>query len=91
MNKRVRVIISGFVQGVFFRARTRDEAISRGVTGWVTNRPDGKVEALFEGEDEAVEHMVAWCHHGPPHAGVKSVEVEWEAYKGEFRGFGIKY
>ena len=63
---RVHVVIEGRVQGVFFRASTRDEARARGLTGWARNLPDGRVEALFEGDKRVVENMLAWCRKGPP-------------------------
>ena len=68
---RVHVVIEGRVQGVFFRASTRDEARARGLGGWVRNLPDGRVEALFEGDQRVVENMLAWCHKGPPYAYVR--------------------
>lgn len=89
--KRVRVLISGKVQGVFFRAYTEEEANRLGVKGWVRNLPDGRVEAVFEGEDEAVDKMIAWCHRGSPHSKVTQVEVIEEPYTGEFKDFRIRY
>ncbi|WP_038057379.1 acylphosphatase [Thermodesulfobacterium hydrogeniphilum] len=89
--KRVHVFISGRVQGVFFRAYTEAEAKKLGVKGWVRNLPDGRVEAVFEGEDGAVDQMIAWCHKGSPHAKVTKVEVIEEPYKGEFTDFEIRY
>jgi len=74
-QKRVRVVITGWVQGVGFRASCQREAVARGLTGWVRNRWDGTVEALFEGPAEAVDDMLAWCRHGPPMAQVTGVEV----------------
>lgn len=71
---RVRVLVSGRVQGVFFRESTRRQAEGRGVSGWVRNLPDGRVEALFEGPDPLVEGLVAWCQHGPPAAQVDGVQ-----------------
>ncbi len=78
MNARVarRVVVHGAVQGVFFRDTTRRRAQSRGVAGWVRNRADGTVEALFEGERDAVEAMVAFAREGPRGASVENVEVE---------------
>ncbi|HEX2307930.1 MAG TPA: acylphosphatase [Jatrophihabitantaceae bacterium] len=70
-----RVVVRGRVQGVFFRDSCRREAQARGVTGWVSNRADGAVEALFEGEQTAVEQMCAWCRHGTPYADVTGIEV----------------
>lgn len=88
---RAHVIIEGRVQGVFFRAYTQDQARLRKVTGWVKNRYDGKVEAVFEGERNAVQALIDWCRIGPPHASVKTVEITWEDYKGEFSLFSITY
>ncbi|MBW8060282.1 MAG: acylphosphatase [Solirubrobacterales bacterium] len=79
---RRRVIVHGRVQGVFFRDTTRRQATARGVAGWVRNRPDGTVEAVFEGEPEAVEAMVAFCHEGPRGARIERVEVSEEAPQG---------
>lgn len=88
---RVHVLIEGRVQGVFFRASTRDEARALGLTGWARNLPDGRVEALFEGDKRAVENMLAWCHKGPPYAYVDRVEVEWQPYQGDLTDFRIVY
>jgi len=88
---RARVIIRGFVQGVFFRASTRDVAKRLGLTGWVKNLSDGSVEAVFEGEREKVEEAVRWCYKGPPGASVRDVDEEWSDYKGEFSSFEIRY
>jgi len=83
---RTRVVISGEVQGVGFRATCRREAQAAGVSGWVRNRADGRVEAAFEGEAEAVARLVAWCRQGPRWATVRDVTVEEEPPIGE-RGF----
>ncbi len=72
---RVRVIVGGLVQGVFFRASTERAAAEIGVDGWVRNLPDGRVEAVFEGERDDVDKAVAWVRHGPPRAEVESVET----------------
>jgi acylphosphatase len=87
--KRARVVVSGSVQGVFFRTETRDRARSLGVAGWVRNVPDGTVEAVFEGDDEKVDSMVEWCRRGPSGAVVEDVEVEWVEPEGEV-GFSIR-
>ena len=71
-----RVRVHGRVQGVFFRDSCRAEASAHGVAGWVSNEPDGSVAAQFEGDDAAVEAMVAWCRVGPPSARVQRVDVE---------------
>jgi acylphosphatase len=75
---RRRVVVSGRVQGVFFRDSCRELATRRGVSGWVANRDDGTVEAVFEGEPAAVETLVDWCRSGPPSARVDRVEVSDE-------------
>lgn len=88
---RARVIIEGRVQGVFFRYHTQDVAFKLGVKGWVKNRRDGRVEALFEGEKERVDQIIQWCHRGPPEARVTKVCLDWEEYIGEFEDFSINY
>lgn len=90
MKARVHVLVSGRVQGVFFRVETRYEATKRNVDGWVRNSFDGRVEAVFEGEKEDVEQLVAFCRRGPPSAHVTKVDVQWEKYVGEFKGFRIR-
>ncbi|HOD34610.1 MAG TPA: acylphosphatase [Syntrophales bacterium] len=89
--RRLHVYISGQVQGVAFRARTRQEAARLGLGGWVRNLPDGRVEAVFEGPDEKVEEMLRWCRQGPGLARVKGVEASEEPYEGAFRDFLIRY
>jgi acylphosphatase len=91
MKVRVHVFVSGNVQGVFFRSETKHEARLRGVKGWVRNLPNGRVEAVFEGEEEAVKELIEFCKRGPPGARVVKVDVKWENYKGEFRNFEIRY
>jgi len=88
-NIRVHVFVEGRVQGVFFRAETRQEALRNNLTGWVRNLYDGRVEAVFEGSREDVHRMVAWCRKGPPHAVVRNVEAAEEDYSGEFKAFSI--
>jgi len=83
--------VSGRVQGVFFRSETQDEAQRHGLAGWVRNLPDGRVEAVFEGEKEAVNKLIEFCRRGPPGARITDVEVVWENYTGELRGFRIRY
>ena len=72
---RRHVLVSGRVQGVWFRESCRQEAAAAGVAGWVANRPDGQVEAEFEGDEPGVARLVEWCRRGPPQARVDSVEV----------------
>jgi acylphosphatase len=86
---RALVVIRGHVQGVFFRDETRRRARSLGVAGWVANRPDGAVEAVFEGRREAVESMVDWCRRGPSGARVDDVQMAWEDPRGE-EGFAVR-
>jgi acylphosphatase len=86
---RKRVVAHGRVQGVFFRDTTRREAERAGVAGWVTNRGDGAVEAVFEGDEEAVRRMVALVEQGPGHADVDRVEVTGEEPEG-LSGFDVR-
>lgn len=86
---RAHVFVAGTVQGVFYRATTRDEARDRDVAGWVRNLKDGRVEAIFEGEKSQVEAMVEWCYEGSPAAVVEDVTVTYEAPEG-LQGFDIK-
>ena len=86
---RAHVFVSGTVQGVYYRATTRGRATEAGVDGWVKNLPDGRVEAVFEGEKATVESMVEWCHEGSPAARVEDVAVEYEESRG-LDGFEIR-
>jgi acylphosphatase len=86
---RAHVVVKGRVQGVFFRSDTRDRARSLGVGGWVANKPDGTVEAVFEGPREQVEALLRWCRRGPAGAYVEDVQVIWEEPRGE-RGFVVR-
>jgi acylphosphatase len=88
-DQRARVRIVGRVQGVFFRAETRDRARSLSLVGWVRNARDGSVEAAFEGPSERVQSMLDWCRRGPSLAQVDDVSVEWEEPRGE-AGFEIR-
>jgi acylphosphatase len=92
MNQaRLHVYVSGRVQGVFFRSSTETVARQLGLTGWVRNLRDGRVEAVFEGERQVLGEMLAWCHEGPEGAVVNEVEEIWENHSGEFHGFDIRY
>jgi acylphosphatase len=86
---RRRVIARGRVQGVFFRDSTEREARSAGVAGWVSNRPDGRVEAVFEGEEDAVERLVEFVRRGPGRAEVEDIEVHEEEPQG-LHGFEVR-
>ncbi len=91
MLVRAHVFVSGKVQGVWFRGTTKDEADKLGLTGWVRNLPDGRVEAIFEGEKEKIEKAIQFCGKGPRGARVTAVEVSWESYTGEFKDFKTRY
>jgi acylphosphatase len=87
---RAHIFISGRVQGVFFRSETRLEAKKRGVSGWIANLPDGRVEAVFEGEEASVRELVEFCRRGPRGARVTGMNVEWETYTGKFEDFEVR-
>ena len=91
MMVEAHVLISGKVQGVWFRANTKEKARQLNIKGWVRNLPDGRVEAVFQGEKEMVEEMIKWCYKGPPLAEVENVEVEWKEPEEEFEDFSILY
>ena len=86
---RAHVYVTGYVQGVFYRHTTAPRARDRGLTGWVRNLPDGRVEAVLEGEESDVRNLVEWCRSGPAHATVEKVDVEWEPPESIFSGFRI--
>ena len=88
---RAEVIISGRVQGVWFRGTTVEMARPLGLTGYVRNRLDGRVEAVFEGPESGVRRAVSWCHRGPRSASVESVDVRWGEATGEYRDFSTRY
>ena len=88
---RAHLLIEGRVQGVFFRACTQEEAQKRKLTGWVKNLYDGRVAAVFEGEEKDVQSMITWCHSGPPHAVVTDVSVDIKEYIGEFSDFSLRF
>ena len=91
MKVRAHILVSGRVQGVFYRSETRYEARKHHVNGWIRNLPDDRVEAVFEGEEEDVKQLVEFCKRGPPSARVASIEVSWEAYSDVFTGFEMRY
>lgn len=88
--KRVHLIISGKVQGVFFRHNTKKKAIELGIKGWVKNLEDD-VEVVAEGNEGRLKELIEWCHQGPKGASVDNIQMEWEKYKGEFDKFEIRY
>jgi len=86
---RARVLVTGIVQGVNFRHHTRIQALRRGLAGFVRNRPDGSVEAVFQGDRTSIAEVIDWCHKGPPSARVRNVSVIWEDGEEDFEGFHI--
>ncbi len=91
MKVRLHIFVFGRVQGVFFRANTRDKALGLGLAGWVRNVRDGSVEIMAEGEKEILEELLEWCSEGPASASVSKVEHEWLESRDEFSDFRIKY
>ena len=91
MNARAHVLISGRVQGVYFRQNTKRQAQKQEVNGWVRNLDDGRVEAVFEGEESAVKALVDFCRKGPSGASVAEITVDWATCTGEFQSFDIAY
>lgn len=88
--ERAYVYVSGRVQGVFFRDSTREEAERLGLSGWVSNLSDGRVEAVFQGPSEDVRQMVRWCEEGPSHADVEDVQAEFEGADEDLQGFQVR-
>ena len=89
--KALHLVISGRVQGVWFRASTREVALRLGILGWVRNMPDGSVETHIQGEDDAVEQMLDWCRQGPLGARVDCVDITDALIQMEYRSFSIRY
>jgi acylphosphatase len=91
MKVRAHVIITGRVQGVYFRVNTKRKADSLDLKGWVRNLPNERVEAIFEGEEEQVKDALNFCNHGPKGAMVENVDLTWETYTGEYLDFQITH
>ena len=91
LMKRIRIVISGDVQGVLFRTYTVQTAQKLGLVGWVRNNPDGSVEIVAEGEREKLENLISWAKKGPPYAKVEKVQFDWEEATGEFSSFDVRY
>lgn len=91
MNARLHIYVSGRVQGVYYRAFTMDAARSNEITGWVRNLPDGRVEAVMEGDMERIERLVEELKAGPSNAIVKEIDIQKEEYTGEFKDFSLRY
>ncbi len=90
-RQRIRIIITGKVQGVFFRQTLKAIARKNGISGWVRNRKDGRVEAILEGDMSGVGRLVEWAHGGPANARVEDVEIRNEEYTGKFAEFDVRY
>ena len=88
--QRVHLLVTGRVQGVYYRASTAAAARRLGLTGWVRNLSDGRVEAIAEGHIDMLHRLVDWCRDGPPHARVDSVLADWSSATGEHRGFTVR-
>ncbi|MGH7935069.1 MAG: acylphosphatase, partial [Candidatus Binataceae bacterium] len=86
----LHLIVSGRVQGVFFRQSAMNKARGLGLTGWVRNRVNGSVEIVAEGHGEDLKALLAWAHHGPPAARVDRVAAEWSRFTNEFTGFRVR-
>jgi acylphosphatase len=91
MKIRAHVIVTGKVQGVFYRAETAAKARRLNITGWVRNLPDGRVEAVFEGEEANVQKIIDFCRRGPTNAYVIDVDVRRQEWKGEYHNFTVRY
>ncbi len=90
MTKVTHVLIYGRVQGVFFRASARDKARELGLTGYVRNLPDGSVELEAEGDEQALQELISWCHRGPPEARVDRVETSWGEATDRWEEFSVR-
>lgn len=88
---RVRIFVSGLVQGVFFRSETKNRAEELGIFGWARNLIDGRVEILAEGEKDKLEKLIVWAKQGPDSAKVDGLEIDWQEYQSEFKKFEIRY
>lgn len=88
---RVHALISGKVQGVFFRGSAKEKAEKLGISGWIKNLRDGRVEAIFEGDKENINKMIEWAKKGPIGAKIEDFNLSWEDYKGDFSEFSIEY
>jgi len=90
-NQRIRIIVTGKVQGVFFRQSLKVKAKKNEIFGWVKNLKDGRVEAILEGDEEKISRIIEWAHGGPANARVEDVEIYNEKFIGEFSKFDVLY
>lgn len=88
---RVQILVSGQVQGVLFRQKTKSQAQNLGISGWVKNTDDDRVEIVAEGEKQKLDQLISWCRKGPLFANVSDVSVEWQESTGEFSTFEVVY
>lgn len=87
---RIRIVVTGRVQGVFFRRAAAEQARTLSIAGWARNLNDGSVEIVGEGERQNLQLLLAWAHQGPPHARVNAVQVQWQPCVGEFAQFQVR-
>jgi len=90
-NQRIRIIVTGKVQGVFFRQSLKIKAKQNEIFGWVKNLKDGRVEAILEGDEEKINRIIEWAHGGPANARVEDVEIQNEKFIAEFLKFDVLY
>ena len=91
IKSSVHILVTGKVQGVFFRQATKVIAIKNHVTGWVKNLESGQVEILLEGEDQNVNSIVEWCHNGPANSRVDEIKIEQQKFSGQYSNFEVRY
>ena len=91
VEESVHILVTGKVQGVFFRQATKVIAIKNHVTGWVKNLESGQVEILLEGEDQNVNSIVEWCHNGPANSRVDEIKIEQQKFSGQYSNFEVRY
>jgi acylphosphatase len=91
MKARIHILISGQVQGVFFRSNTIHVANELGVRGWIKNLPNGMVEVVAEGNKQKLDRLIEFCREGPEGAKVENIEIKWEKPKNEFEGFDVMF
>jgi len=91
VKQSVHILVTGKVQGVFFRQATKVIAIKNNVTGWVKNLENGQVEILFEGDDKNVNSVIDWCHHGPANSRVDKIKIKKQEFSGQYSDFEVLY
>ena len=91
MNARIHLIVSGTVQGVFYRANAKKVASGLGLKGWIRNLQDGNVEVLAEGRKPALDRLIEFCRKGPEGASIDNIEIEWDKFRNEFGSFEVRF